>query len=179
MGRYVVRRLLLAIPVVIGASFLIFAMVYALPGDPIRALGGDAAPLTQLGKALERTLEFTVAHEVAHQYFAGLVSSDPIQAPVVDESLAQYTALLYLEWKYGRADAEKMRQEALVSAYHLLRLSGGKDGPANRPTSGFDDPMQYGALVYGKAPLLHHASRKLVGDLAFFQALTAAMRSWY
>jgi ABC-type dipeptide/oligopeptide/nickel transport system permease component len=41
MGRYVARRLLLAIPVVIGASFLIFAMVYALPGDPIRALGGD------------------------------------------------------------------------------------------------------------------------------------------
>ena len=41
MGRYVARRLLLAIPVLIGASFLIFAMVYALPGDPIRALGGD------------------------------------------------------------------------------------------------------------------------------------------
>jgi ABC-type dipeptide/oligopeptide/nickel transport system permease component len=41
MGRYVARRLLLAIPVVIGASFLIFAMVYALPGDPIQALGGD------------------------------------------------------------------------------------------------------------------------------------------
>jgi ABC-type dipeptide/oligopeptide/nickel transport system permease component len=41
MGRYVARRLLLAIPVLVGASFLIFAMVYALPGDPIRALGGD------------------------------------------------------------------------------------------------------------------------------------------
>jgi oligopeptide transport system permease protein len=41
MGRYVARRLLLAIPVLIGASFLIFTMVYALPGDPIRALGGD------------------------------------------------------------------------------------------------------------------------------------------
>src|SRR3954451_16214765 len=41
MGRYVARRLLLAIPVLIGASFLIFAMVYALPGDPIRALAGD------------------------------------------------------------------------------------------------------------------------------------------
>jgi ABC-type dipeptide/oligopeptide/nickel transport system permease component len=41
MGRYVARRLLLTIPVLIGASFLIFAMVYALPGDPIRALGGD------------------------------------------------------------------------------------------------------------------------------------------
>ncbi len=41
MGRYVARRLLLTIPVLIGASFLIFTMVYALPGDPIRAPGGD------------------------------------------------------------------------------------------------------------------------------------------
>src|SRR3712207_6394223 len=41
MGRYIARRLLLTIPVLIGSSFLIFAMVYALPGDPIRALGGD------------------------------------------------------------------------------------------------------------------------------------------
>jgi ABC-type dipeptide/oligopeptide/nickel transport system permease component len=32
---------LLTIPVLLGASFLIFAMVYALPGDPIRALAGD------------------------------------------------------------------------------------------------------------------------------------------
>jgi oligopeptide transport system permease protein len=41
MGRYVARRLLLTIPVLVGASVLIFAMVYALPGDPIRALAGD------------------------------------------------------------------------------------------------------------------------------------------
>jgi ABC-type dipeptide/oligopeptide/nickel transport system permease component len=41
MARYIARRLLLAIPVLFGASFLIFAMVFALPGDPIRALGGD------------------------------------------------------------------------------------------------------------------------------------------
>jgi oligopeptide transport system permease protein len=35
--------------VLIGASFLIFAMVYALPGDPIRALAGDRpiAPAVQ------------------------------------------------------------------------------------------------------------------------------------
>jgi aminopeptidase N len=136
-------------------------------------MGGEAAPLGQLAKVLERTLEFTVAHEVAHQYFAGLVGSDPINAPVVDESLAQYTALLYMEWKHGRAVAEQMRQEALVSAYHMLRMSGGKDAPADRPTSGFEDSLQYGALVYGKAPLLHHASRKLIGDEAFFKGLRA------
>ncbi|MEO6714855.1 MAG: ABC transporter permease [Mycobacteriales bacterium] len=41
MGRYVLRRLLQVIPVFIGATFLIFWMVYAIPGDPIRALSGD------------------------------------------------------------------------------------------------------------------------------------------
>ncbi len=41
MGRYLARRLLFAIPVLIGSTFLIFAMVYALPGDPIAALIGD------------------------------------------------------------------------------------------------------------------------------------------
>ncbi|WP_214110935.1 ABC transporter permease [Acrocarpospora catenulata] len=41
MGRYVVRRLLQAIPVLLGTTFLIFAIVYALPGDPLQALAGD------------------------------------------------------------------------------------------------------------------------------------------
>ncbi|WP_059013635.1 ABC transporter permease [Streptomyces specialis] len=44
MGRYVVRRLLQMIPVFIGSTFIIFMMMYALPGDPVRALGGERAP---------------------------------------------------------------------------------------------------------------------------------------
>ena len=41
MPRYVGRRLLQTIPVFFGATFLIFAMVYLMPGDPVVALGGD------------------------------------------------------------------------------------------------------------------------------------------
>jgi oligopeptide transport system permease protein len=41
MGRYVIRRLLQAIPVLLGTTFLIFAIVYALPGDPVQALAGE------------------------------------------------------------------------------------------------------------------------------------------
>jgi hypothetical protein len=133
--------------------------------------GGGNPAMAHFGEVLERTLEFTVAHEVAHQYFAGLVGSDPIKLPVVDETLAQYAALLYVEWKHGKSAADAQRKEALVSAYHLYRMSGGKDGRADRSTDGFADEFEYGALVYGKAPLLHHASRQLVGDAAFLQAL--------
>ena len=41
MGRYLIRRLLQFIPVFVGATFLIFIMVWAIPGDPIAALAGD------------------------------------------------------------------------------------------------------------------------------------------
>ncbi|GAA0946298.1 ABC transporter permease [Nonomuraea longicatena] len=41
MGRYVIRRLLQSIPVLLGSTLLIFAIVFALPGDPIAALAGE------------------------------------------------------------------------------------------------------------------------------------------
>jgi oligopeptide transport system permease protein len=41
MGSYIGRRLLQMIPVFIGATLLIYAMVFLLPGDPIAALFGD------------------------------------------------------------------------------------------------------------------------------------------
>ncbi|TFV78440.1 ABC transporter permease [Blastococcus sp. CT_GayMR19] len=66
MGRYVARRLLLAIPVMIGASFLIFAMVYALPGDPIRALGGDR-PLSP-GVVAELRAQYNLNDPLVVQY---------------------------------------------------------------------------------------------------------------
>ncbi|MFE2106212.1 ABC transporter permease [Kitasatospora sp. NPDC059463] len=41
MGRYVIRRLIQAIPVLIGATFLIYFVVFSLPGDPVQALAGE------------------------------------------------------------------------------------------------------------------------------------------
>ncbi|WP_030669187.1 ABC transporter permease [Streptomyces cellulosae] len=52
MGRYVARRLLQMIPVFIGTTLLIFLMVYALPGDPVRGLFGDKAGSPQVIAAL-------------------------------------------------------------------------------------------------------------------------------
>lgn len=44
MLRYVLRRLLQAIPVFLGTTFLIYFMVFAMPGDPIAGLFGDKTP---------------------------------------------------------------------------------------------------------------------------------------
>ena len=44
MGKYIARRLLQMIPVFFGATALLFAAVYLIPGDPIRAQFGDRRP---------------------------------------------------------------------------------------------------------------------------------------
>ena len=41
MLRYIGRRLLQMIPVFFGATLLIYALVFLMPGDPVEALGGD------------------------------------------------------------------------------------------------------------------------------------------
>lgn len=41
MGTYIARRLAIMVPVFLGATLLIYGMVFLLPGDPLAALGGD------------------------------------------------------------------------------------------------------------------------------------------
>lgn len=43
MGRYVVRRLLQVIPVFLGTTFLIYTLVWVMPGNPLLTLGGNRA----------------------------------------------------------------------------------------------------------------------------------------
>lgn len=43
MWAYIVKRILLAIPVIFGVAFLVFAMVRIIPGDPARVIAGEAA----------------------------------------------------------------------------------------------------------------------------------------
>lgn len=45
MGWYLVRRIAAMVPVFLGATLLIYAMVFLLPGDPLAAMAGDR-PLT-------------------------------------------------------------------------------------------------------------------------------------
>ncbi|HYB43909.1 MAG TPA: ABC transporter permease [Candidatus Methylomirabilis sp.] len=45
MWTYVIRRLLLAVPTLVGASLIVFAMVHLAPGDPISAvMPADSSP---------------------------------------------------------------------------------------------------------------------------------------
>jgi peptide/nickel transport system permease protein len=43
MVRYLVRRLLLTIPVLLGLATLVFALIHLVPGDPAQSMLGEGA----------------------------------------------------------------------------------------------------------------------------------------
>jgi ABC-type dipeptide/oligopeptide/nickel transport system permease component len=44
MGRFLTRRLLLTLPVLLGVATLVFSLIHLIPGDPAQAMLGEAAP---------------------------------------------------------------------------------------------------------------------------------------
>lgn len=77
MGRYTIRRLLQMIPVLIGTTFIIYAMVWALPGDPFAGKCGDR-PCSQAYVA-EMTAKFNLDDPLPVQYvkyLANLLQGD-------------------------------------------------------------------------------------------------------
>ncbi|MFJ1651530.1 ABC transporter permease [Streptomyces sp. NPDC088337] len=90
MGRYVARRLLQMIPVFIGSTLLIFAMMYVLPGDPVRALMGDQSfdPTVVANLRHDYGLDLPMWHQYLN-YLGGLFQGDfgtelASQRPVAD-----------------------------------------------------------------------------------------------
>ena len=59
MGTYIIRRLLQMIPVILGATFLIFAMVFALPGDPRGAVWRAPVPPAYVARSGRSTTSTT------------------------------------------------------------------------------------------------------------------------
>lgn len=71
MAGYIARRLLQAIPVLLGTTFLIYFMVFAMPGDPIVALFGDKTPPPQVLEQLRERYNLDQPFIVQYLIFLG------------------------------------------------------------------------------------------------------------
>lgn len=101
MLRYVLRRLILLIPILIGLSILVFLFVRALPGGPAIALLGERATEESV-EAIERDLGLDEPLYKQYLTYAGnLVSGDlgssiQTRRPVIDELKDRFPATIEL-----------------------------------------------------------------------------------
>ncbi|WP_166348891.1 ABC transporter permease [Phytoactinopolyspora limicola] len=100
MRRYVVRRLAQAVPVVVGATFLVYAMMWSLPGDPLAGRCDGPCPEAYVDRM---TAAYNLADPLIVQYgkyMANLVTGDFgvtfAGAPVADELLQRLPVTLQL-----------------------------------------------------------------------------------
>jgi hypothetical protein len=125
--------------------------------------------------AVEQSLEWTVAHLLAHQWWGNAVGNDPAREPVLDEALAGWSALLYYEDTFGKDQAAIAQEDQLLGVYRLYRTFGGEDMDANRSSREYRNSFQYAAIVSTKGAMMFVMLRRLLGDEKFF----AALRSYY
>ena len=77
LGHYLIRRMLQFIPVFFGATFLLFVRVWAIPGDPIRALGGERSMAEEVRTALRERYNLDDPLVVQYgKYVGGLFQGD-------------------------------------------------------------------------------------------------------
>lgn len=101
MGKYIIRRLLQMIPVIIGTSFLIFLMVFVLPGDPTDGRCGERpCPPAYIAKF---RAEYNLDEPLIVRYFLylgkllqGDLGTNFYGNKVVDELLLRYPTTLKL-----------------------------------------------------------------------------------
>lgn len=111
--------------------------------------------------------QYIVAHEVAHQWWYGLVGNHTVNEPWLDESLAAYSATIYVGDSKG-IDAAKR----LLAAWE--RAEGAhapEDPPLNSPVLDFASWGPYHRTVYTHGALFLNQLRQELGDEKFFDLL--------
>ncbi|SNR16022.1 M1 family metallopeptidase [Tenacibaculum jejuense] len=110
--------------------------------------------------------EITIAHEAFHHWFGDLVTTESWSNLTVNESFANYSEYLWLEYKYGKDEAEA----------HLFEdIQGYKSGDNfDKHLVRFyyeDKEDMFDAVSYNKGGAILHMLRNYVGDKAFFESL--------
>jgi hypothetical protein len=125
--------------------------------------------------SVEESLEWSVAHLVAHEWWGSAVGNDPAREPVLDEAMASWSALLYFREVYGKLKANAVLEDQLQGVYRLYRTFGGEDMDANRPAREYRNNFQYAAVVTTKGALMFVELQRLLGE----EKLLAAFQKYY
>jgi aminopeptidase N len=124
----------------------------------LKAVAGGGIEYPGLIYVGSRRYDVVVPHEVAHEWFYGMVGDDQARDPWLDEAFATYS-------------------EALVNDTESNYLGAlGATGAVGNPMSEWHDDKAYGTVVYGKGAAALLTARDDAGAAAFDAALRCYVR---
>ena len=115
-----------------------------------------------------------VSHELAHQWWYAAVGNNVSTEPWLDEALATYSSVIYLEKTAGSAAARAVLR-GFRDDYQRARAAHPELSVASS-TDQFPDDATYSAIVYSGGACFLNEVRTTIGDDAFFAALSAYYR---
>lgn len=110
--------------------------------------------------------EGTIAHELFHQWFGDYVTTESWSNLTLNESFANYSELLWDEYKYGKDKAAFTHYQAM-NGY----LQSGSEKKDLVRFYYADKEDMFDAVSYNKGGRILHMLRNFVGDSAFFKSL--------
>ncbi|MBB6611390.1 M1 family peptidase [Pontibacter sp. Tf4] len=116
---------------------------------------------------LDKNWDGIIAHELFHQWFGDLVTTESWANLPLNEAFANYSEYLWAEHKYGADEAAYAQMDEL-SQY--LEEAQTKREPIIRYHYGDKEEM-FDSHSYAKGGRILHMLRKLVGDEAFYASL--------
>ncbi len=121
-------------------------------------------------------LEYVIAHEIAHQWWYGIVGNNEIAEPWLDEALTEYATLMYFEKKYGAHIKEQIFEKMIKAQYNnYINIEADKGEGILRSLREFDSSLEYSSIVYSKGAMFVEELRRAMGEEAFI----AALREYY
>ena len=122
---------------------------------------------------LDGNQEDYIAHELFHQWFGDLVTTESWSNITVNESLANYSEVLWFGYKYGKDAGDE--QNYKDQGYYL---SSPKSEKLNLVRYNYSDKEDVFDLVsYQKGGRILHMLRNYVGDSAFVKSLNLYLTS--
>ncbi len=167
--------------------------VTAIDGT-IAAGGGMEYPnITVIGQSGNKfTLETTIAHEVGHNWFYGILGSNERDYPGMDEGMNSFYEMRYVQQKYPEktlADfmgkdstfntfgLNKFKHKAYYQFAYLLAARKNTDQAINTKAPLFTD-YNYGAIVYAKTAIVFDYFMNSIGEEKMDEAMHFYFDNW-
>ena len=124
-----------------------------------------------------------IVHEIAHQWWYGLVGNNEVKYSYIDEALAEYSTILFFEKNesFGITRQKLVQENALsyqLYAEVIDSIGGTINDKLNQSVIEFQSEFEYAYVVYVRGSLFMDALRDKIGDKAFNNALKSYFKKY-